>query len=285
MTETHALVRQHSDYTREQLDLLKRTLANGTTDDEFALFIGTAKRLELDPFMRQIHPVKRRSYDKAANGYVEKMVIQVGIDGFRAIADRTGQSDGQDGPYWCGPDGKWIDVWLDKEPPVAAKVTVYKRGCSRGFTGVATYRSYAQTDRNGTPNRQWTQMADVMLAKCAEALALRKAHPAQLSGVYAPEEMDQADNDNRRPQSPPVETRTDRVLEEQHAEAAYGMDDEQVQLVLDAIDSAESDDDLDKLVDTLTKLPDKSKPEARKRYAARVRHVKQQQQVSPQTGR
>jgi hypothetical protein len=175
-----------------------------------------------------------------------------------------------------------VDVWLDKEPPVAAKVTAR---AARALHRRGDLRSYAQPTVTAQPNDMWTRLPDVMLAKCAEALALRKAFPAELAGVYTPDEMGQADNDNRRPQSPPVETRTDRVLEEQHAEAAYGMDDEQVQLVLDAIDSAESDDDLDKLVDTLTKLPDKSKPEARKRYAARVRHVKQQQQVSPQTGR
>lgn len=180
--------------SNEQIALVKRTFAAGTTDDEFALFMTTASRLGLDVFSKQIYAIKRPTWDSSARQMVDKMTIQVGIDGFRAVADRTGHLDGHDGPYWCGTDGVWKDVWLDKEPPAAAKVLVYRKGASRPFAGVATYDSYVQTNKDGKANRTWSQMPDVMLAKCAEALALRKAFPSQLSGVYAPEEMGQAYN-------------------------------------------------------------------------------------------
>jgi phage recombination protein Bet len=171
--------------TRDQLDLLKRTIAKGTTDDEFALFMNTANRLGLDAFAKQIFCVKR--FSKKENR--EVMSIQVSIDGYRVTATRTGEDDGQDGPYWCGPDGKWVDVWLDeKNPPSAAKVLVYRKGRARPCTGVAAYASYVQTDRDNRPNPMWERGPDFMIAKCAEALALRKAFPNELGGTIIPEE-------------------------------------------------------------------------------------------------
>jgi hypothetical protein len=82
----------------------------------------------------------------------------------------------------------WRDVWLRDEQPAGARVIVYRKGCSRPFVGTATYRSYVQTDKGGEPNQQWQRGPDYMLAKCAEALALRKAFPSELGGTITPEE-------------------------------------------------------------------------------------------------
>jgi phage recombination protein Bet len=192
-TDHDTAVERAGTMSNEQLELLKRTIARGTTNDEFALFVQTSNRLGLDPFARQIFAVKR--WDSREQK--EVMSIQVSIDGFRACAARTGLLDGQDGPYWCGADGVWKDAWLDfKSPPMAAKVLVYRKGSSHPYTGIATYRSYVQTKKDGTPNATWSRGADFMLAKCAEALALRKAFPSELAGVYSTDEMGQAENDN-----------------------------------------------------------------------------------------
>lgn len=178
---------------REQLELIKRTVAKGCTDLELELFIKQCERTGLDPFARQIYAVKR--YDSQQR--TEVMQTQVSIDGLRSLAADTHEMAGQEGPFWCGADGSWRDVWLSPDPPRAAKVTVLRSvgpTAKAVFTGVALWDSYCQTTKEGRPTRMWAQMGPEMLAKCAEALALRKAFPQSLSGLYTGDEMGQASN-------------------------------------------------------------------------------------------
>lgn len=178
--------------------LIRDSFARGTDERQFELFLWTARARGLDPRAGQIHAVVRKTKFKNEKGQWEErpvMTIQTGIDGYRLIAQRTGEYEGKAGPFWCGPDGVWKDVWLEDEPPAAAKVGVMRRGDNDYTWHVARWKEYVQmvddydeqtNRRTGTkrPNSMWQKMDANMLAKCAEAGALRARFPEDLAGIY-----------------------------------------------------------------------------------------------------
>jgi len=163
--------------------LLKDVFFKGASDEEFQLFAHACESSGLNPFMRQIYPVKR--WD--ANLKREAMTIQTGIDGYRLIAERTGcYSPGKDPSYAYNKEGDLIS-----STAYVKKMT--KDSTWHEIAATAFYEEYCQKTKDGIPTSMWKKMPHNQLAKCAEALALRKAFPAELSGIYTKEEMEQSE--------------------------------------------------------------------------------------------
>lgn len=181
--------------SRAQVNLIKRTVAQGASDDELRLFIQVCKGANLNPFLRQAHLVP--FWD--SKNSIERRAIIVGIDGFRAIAESSGQYAGNDDPVLEGEGEIDVEVWGDDKKKHAKKITVPKKatvtvykvvaGVRNPFTASARWDEYYPGPKKGN---QWHRMPNLMLGKCAEALALRKAFPKLLSGMYEDAEFSQA---------------------------------------------------------------------------------------------
>lgn len=162
-------------FSEEQVEILRKTLFKKFSDDEIQFALAVCNRTGLDPFSKQVH--FRKQGDK------EDIVIITGIDGFRLTANRSQAYAGSDEPVFE----------KGEKYPIKATVTVYKivQGVRCAFVGTARWDEYYPGDKQGF---MWRKMPFTMLGKCAESQALRKAFPAELSGIYSHEEMAQSEN-------------------------------------------------------------------------------------------
>ena len=180
---------------RAQIDLIKRTVAKGATDDELKMFIQVCKGAQLNPFLKQVFLVPR--WDSREGKEVR--AIQVSIDGFRSIAESSGAYAGNEDPIFDGETIIKLAGKPDLTVPNKATVTVYKAldGQRYAFTATARWTEYYPGAKMGF---QWHTRPFLMLGKCAEALALRKAFPKLLSGMY--EEAEMANTQEQKPVLP-----------------------------------------------------------------------------------
>jgi phage recombination protein Bet len=170
------------------LGTVRGVLAPDLNDEELRLFAMVANRSGLDPFAKQIYALKRKG----------RVTFQTGIDGYRSIAARTGMYDGQDEPEY-GP----VCECGDNRPaghPEFATVRVYRKGVTRAIAATAYWHEYKPgAGQSGHGDDMWMKMPRVMIAKVAEALALRKAFPYDPENrqgigadIYTADEMSQA---------------------------------------------------------------------------------------------
>ena len=227
-----------STYNEAQLELIQRTVAKDLNRDEFDMYVAVCRRVGLDPFRKQIYA---NVYNKN-NADKRSVVFITAIDGFRAIAERAGNYR----PSEDEPEVVYSDDLKGPDNPKGiekAVVVVWKRddgGSWNRIKGVARWDEFAPLDEkvnyidtgevwpdSGKPKKErrptgefeldpkasfWRKMPSHMLAKCAEAQALRRGWPEDLSGLYAPEEMAQADLDERSASEVVEETREQQRL-------------------------------------------------------------------------
>lgn len=195
-------------FTPDQIAILRQLGVEDATDGDLNLFFHVCRTTGLDPFRKQIYMIGRNTkvtewVDNGEGGrrrverYVTKYTIQTGIDGYRRngreAAKLLGDELAFDGPYWCGENGQWTDVWVSKDAPLAAKYTIFRNG--EPFTGIAHFDEFVQTNATyegsgqarrkvgEEPNSMWAKMPRNQIAKCAEALAWRRAYPDDFSGL------------------------------------------------------------------------------------------------------
>ena len=197
MTETRvttagaAAVAAPGQWSNREAQIIKTLLGQGLQDDDLRVYSQICRHTGLDPFKRQIHAWKDGG----------KLTVHIGIGGWRQMATRSGQYAGQVGPFWCGPDGEWRDVWLSPEPPAAAKVGILRRGFGEPTWGVVTFAEF------GRKTPIWSAKPAHMLAIRAEYHALQKACPEafeETAAVLAEYSVDvEVTADEELPEPPP----------------------------------------------------------------------------------
>lgn len=175
-----------SGWTEEEIQIIKETICKGANEAEFKAFVRTCVHLSLDPFRKQIYSIPRK-----VSGETIRINV-VSIDGLRLIAERTGK---------YAPGSMTTYKYNDKNHLISA--TAYVKKLTKDGTwheiGVeAFYHEYVQM-YNQKPSGVWKDKPHVMLSKCAEALALRKAFPAEMSSVYAEEEFNKPEKEDSSP--------------------------------------------------------------------------------------
>ena len=207
------------DYSSSQLQLVKRTVAKDCNDNEFDMFIEICKRQGLDPFRKQIYAFV---FNKD-NPKKRQFVTVTGIDGYRAIAKRTGTYRASDQEPLIEYDEKKKDPDANPLGIVKATVLVYQFGPDHKWypiVGTARWEEFAPIEErydevdkgekwpDGNPKKtrvpngkkkltkdNWLKMPVVMISKAAEAQALRKGWPEEFSGLYVSEEIDRMEMD------------------------------------------------------------------------------------------
>lgn len=157
------------------------------------VFATACKQHNLSPFKKEIYLVKYNSSQGAQYHNI------VGIDGLRIKAARTGQHAGIDDPkYNVQANGGFDTAAMVKASgklPVSCTVSVYRMvsGARCPFTATVLFDEYypAVAAAAAGGKQAFSKAATMpfnMIAKCAEAKALKMAFSDELTGLHIEEE-------------------------------------------------------------------------------------------------
>lgn len=187
-------------------ELIREKACKGASDTDFEVFMHVVEKTGLDPLMNQIYAVGRNS--NVGGIWTTTFTPQTSIDGLRIIADKTGcYSPGEAPKYTYDTDNNilYAEASVKKQT---------KDGTWHIVSSQAFWAEYVQLNKEGSPSKFWKKFPHLMLAKCAEALALRKAFPAELCNLYTADEMAQSIvvDDSAEPLVDPIKKEEIKVL-------------------------------------------------------------------------
>ena len=226
--------------TPEQIKLLElnKIIPPGCPQAQIDFFAAVCEKKKLDPMLRQIHLVERKSKDNFGK-WVASYTIQAGIDGMRVIAQRNCKVISW--KRWC--EKREDDLYGICEIKTEDRGTYYDE---------LPFQEYVQTKSDGTPNTFWLKFKQTMIKKCAEESVLRMMAPEDLSGVYGDDEMLQADSETKevkqleKGNGKQIET---AIVEELNAEAKEMFAPDPIAL---SINKAQSVQELNKIYSSLS---------------------------------
>ena len=161
------------EMTRDRMDLIKKNIAQDTTDDEFLMFMAQVAKTKLDPFAKQIYCIKRSG----------KLQITASIDGLTLIAERTGKFAGFSKPIFKDDE---------KGNPLTCEMSIFKFSPTNERYEAATIICYYKEFKPGSGlDFMWNAKPHVMLGKVTRAQLLRMAFPQELSNTYEEDEVPQ----------------------------------------------------------------------------------------------
>lgn len=170
------------NFTKSELDTIKSTIATGTTNEQFALFVQTCVNSELNPFLNHIYCIV----------YGGKMSIQVSVEGVLHLARQKNGYKGIDVQTVHENDefeadrsqeGEWIIRKHQVKFPRGKVIGCYAVTQREGFKDVVVMM---ETDevihmKNGTNKHMWNNWFNDMFKKHAMKRAAKLQYGIEIN--------------------------------------------------------------------------------------------------------